>query len=791
MDGGFNIVKGVSLEAIAKVSSAKGIASAEIAGTLSGNVNVMTKGGTNDFHGSAFWNNQLENYNSRNPFLATKPGATFNQYGGSFGGRIVRNKLFFFGAYEGYQQRSFQTVSGATPTPEFRARALAAQPLYKPVFDLMPNPTTSYAPTAVNAQFFGASSQSAADNHATVRADYNPTEKDLFSFRYTRGRPDQVSPRFVVANPRSFLGAMEAGTMTYTRMFGNVVAVTRFGYNYNRSLRVDNRYNLGIANISGAIGFNAQNGETFFKEGNVSSLEQTFAWNKGRHSVKFGMIYQRQAGGRDNIDLPNYNYATVEDFLANIPSQVTMTFGVKLYQLRTVELGGFVQDDWKLTRNLIVSAGVRYDIFTVPTERDGRVFNRDAPFGFGPLRPPGQMYKPDYNNVAPRLSLAWTLDKEGKTVLRTGAGYFYSAHTLFGGPLETVLTALDEPFRVQFSRADALRLGVRYPMTLEQALPLVRGAPTVWANTHIDPFFPNPYSIQWLFSLARQFGNATSVEAAYVGNRGVRLNMVRQMNLVDRFTGVRPNAAFGEFRYYDPSDASSYNSLQVSMKRRLQRGFTLNANYTWARNLSYSDGDLLLADRPQDNNNIRLDRGPTGFERRHVFLLDSLYELPFARWAGVQGRTGKLLLDGWQLSGIWQARSGTAANLSQNSTYPSARVDYVGGEVYRNDWRETLVYFNPAVFAQVPIVRASGASERNGNVGRNALRNPGNWTVDFSLAKAFEIREGMRAQLRLDMFNAFNRPTFGGLQTSINSSNFGRLTSAGARTMQLHFRLSF
>jgi hypothetical protein len=130
VEAGIQFVKGVSLDAIHEVSTAKGIFSADISRTLSGNVNVITKSGSNELHGSLFYNNQLDEYNARNPLLATRPPLTFNQYGGSLGGPIIKDKLFFFGAYEGYQLRSFQAVSGDVPTLEFRQRAVAAVPAY-------------------------------------------------------------------------------------------------------------------------------------------------------------------------------------------------------------------------------------------------------------------------------------------------------------------------------------------------------------------------------------------------------------------------------------------------------------------------------------------------------------------------------------------------------------------------------------------------------------------------------------------------------------------------------------
>ena len=140
----FNLVKTVSLEAISEVQVAKGIASAEIANTMSGNVNLITKSGTNDFHGSLFENYQGGAFQARPQFLTTKPPVVFNQFGGSVGGPIIKDKLFFFGVYEGYRQKRADDVQGSVPTQEFRAQMIAAVPAYKPFFDLNPLPNQPY-----------------------------------------------------------------------------------------------------------------------------------------------------------------------------------------------------------------------------------------------------------------------------------------------------------------------------------------------------------------------------------------------------------------------------------------------------------------------------------------------------------------------------------------------------------------------------------------------------------------------------------------------------------------------
>jgi hypothetical protein len=791
LEAGVQLIKGVSLEAIQEVSTAKGIFPSDISGTLSGNINVITKSGSNEFHGSLFFNNQLDEYNARNPFLTARSGFTFNQYGGSVGGPIVKDNIFFFGAYEGYQLRSFQAISGDVPTTDFRRRALAAVPAYQSILDLFPAPTESAPPGAVNAGFIGAGSTRGADNHAVIRLDYHLSERSLLTGRYTRARPDQSTPTVMPLNPRSFEGVAEVATVTYTRTTGSFVSESRFGFLFTDIERLDGRFGLGIAGVSGAIGFSGLDGEILARGGTSTSFEQSFSWRKGRHALRFGGIWMRQTAERGNIEQPSFNYSSIEDFLANIPSQVTLTFGIRPFELRTTQWGGFIHDDIRITPRLVVNAGVRYDVFTVPEERDGRLFNRDAPFGLGPFRPADSIFNADRNNFAPRLSFAWSLDRKARTVLRGGAGVFISPRALFGGPVELVHNGLDEPFRVILSRDDALRLGIRFPISNEQALEILRGAAPLWSGSSIDPNFPNPYSLQWLMSLQTQVAPGLVVEGAYVANRTLKLNMVRMINLPDRVTGARPFSGFGTFRYFDVSDASTYHSFQGNVRKAFSKGLVLSANYTWSSNISYSDANTGLASRPQDNDNIRANRGPTPFHIRHVFAGDWVYELPFVTLINRRSRALDLLLGGWQLSGIINAQSGAPLNVTQATSYPSSRPDYIGGNAMLDSSRATLVHLNRQAFRLVPVISASGAAARPGNLSRNAVRGPGAWSVDLGLGRAFMFKEGHRLQFRADLFNALNRPVYTSVVTNINSGSFGRITAATARTVQLHLRYSF
>lgn len=345
--GNFNLIKVVSLEAISEVTVNKGIVQAEHANTLSGNVGLITKSGTNNFHGSVFENYQNARLNARNQFLATRPSGTLHQFGGSAGGPIVRNTLFTFGAYEGYRQSSFVAINTDVPTAEYRAQAVAVVPAYQQFFDTLPLPNQSYAAGARTGVFIGSGSSEANDDHVVLRGDYNINSTNRISSRYTRGRPDSLSPRVSPVNPRTFTGLDDTFTGSYVRIGSNFSAETRFGFGRNDVTRLDGIYNLGVAGIAG-LTFTSNGGEILASRGTNWSIEEIVAVNKGRHSIKFGGLLQVQDQTRENAETPQVQYGNDADLLANNPSRLQVTFGLRPYLIKYWTNGYFVQDDFKV-----------------------------------------------------------------------------------------------------------------------------------------------------------------------------------------------------------------------------------------------------------------------------------------------------------------------------------------------------------------------------------------------------------------------------------------------------------
>ncbi|HWB84216.1 MAG TPA: TonB-dependent receptor [Bryobacteraceae bacterium] len=791
---GFNVINAVNSEAISEISTTKGIAPASVSGSLSGNINIITKSGTNQFHGSLLELNSVSSYNARNQFLTTNPSATFNEFGGSLGGAIIHDKLFFFGDYEGVRSHIVTPVSGVVPTPELDSQVLASAPFYAPVLNAFPLPNQPYAAGSATATFLGSGSMVQNDSNAVGRLDDYFSPNNRVTLRYSRSRPYELQPALIPINARAETGRSDSYNAEFTHSAASWFSSTRFGYNRVRLTRLDQGFSADLNRIQ-YQGFNSKGSEDYQSMGGIYSWEETISRTFGRHSLQFGGIITRWTAGRIDSTTNRFKYSSLSDLLANIPSQVVVEFPLEPFLLHTFQFGGFVQDNFHWKPNLSVTLGIRYDYFTVPKERDNRIFNRNpSPLGpgFGDYRDPSQMYDADYPNFAPRIGFAWSLGSQRKTVIRGGSGIFYGGHPLGGAAVNEVLTSALIPFTLTLNRAQALEMGLQYPLNTAAVEATLEQSGQGIANSTISPHYPNPYSMQWTMGIERELPHRLMLESDFVGNRALHLSMVRTLNLPDRVTGVSPNPQWGQFRWFDTSDSSVYNSWQTSLKEVYSRGLSFGITYVYANNMAYGDGDLGLENSPQDNNNLKPEWGPTPYDLRHSFHANFVYELPL-RPKSWTGRVSGLLLDGWQVAGILSAASGPPVDITDSgSAYAESRPD-VNTQVAPifDNYHATLQYLNQAAFVAVPIIKASGASARPGDLGRNAVRAPGMWNLDATLLKKFTIRESIALQLRGDFLNALNHTNLGGLVNDISAANFGQLTTATARTVQIGAKLVF
>ncbi len=817
----FNYIDTVSIEAIQELQTTKGVIAAEFGQSLAGNVNLITKSGTNELHGTVFENFQAENLNARDQFLQIKPPLTFNQFGGSLGGPIRRDRIFIFGTYEGYRERAFRQVDGNTPTQKLRNEMIAAVPAYGKVLGTLPLPNQPHFPDADVGFYLSAASSKARENHLVVKGDIRVTASGSLSLTYTRGRPFRLVPTFRVGNDRDWTGIQERGTLSFVMAGASWSSETRFGYNLNDVSRLDAFWNVvdpafpettfggRRLPLIDALGFQTADTELFQMGGPVWTLEQKYARHLGQHSLKFGGKYSRRGGGRFDIENVYARYANKADLLADIPSRLQATLGVNPFTSRSYEWGFFAQDDWRIRPNLVINLGVRYDYFSryvakPSTDAPAGLFNLDGllddRFNFGPFRDPLKPFEDDgWANIGPRVGFSYNPDRKSSTVIRGGFSVMFSP-LVWSEVVRAVGISKNLPRRVIFGKSEAAELRLRFPYFNDDVAPLVETQSItqgkIQRSNIYKPDWQTPYTMQLYLGMQRALSSSLVFETAFVGNRGVKLMMLRDFNPVNRVTGVRPNPKLGEGQYTDDSQPTVYYSWQSSLRKRYSRNLTGSLHYTWGRALAYTGGDIGAGANGdtvgtiQEFFNWRAERSPAAGDTTHYFASEWVYDLP--RFSSLSSAAARHLLGGWQASGIFIAATGQALLLTQPSAIAASRPDYIGGVAVNSNYRQTLQYLNPAAFRRVPVSSVSGATLRAGNVGYGAVRGPGRWNVDFSLAKNFSVSEQIQLQVRGDMFNFFNRTNFTRVETRIDRGNFGRLLgTAGARVVQLNARLSW
>ena len=847
--GGRNYMDVMSIEAVDEVQVMRGIMKAENGGVVSGTINIISKQGTNEIHGSLFENYRSHVFNARNPFqtnynpsgaLLPKNREVFNQFGGSVGGPVQRNRLFFFATYEGYRETASQRIAGTVPTSALRTTILNALPFQETrlLMDTIPEPSLQLDEYRGRVEAVG--TRRRTENHVIARADFRPTSTSNLSFTYTRNRPFGLDPRYNLngANDREYTYIQDRYNAQYTLSSATWVSETRFGYNYADMERLDNIFTiqdpdrsetidwqnriprLRLRNVGGTITLGS--GEVWLMEGATTTIDQKLTTNRGKHTIKFGARLVHYGGSRTNPENPQYEFLNIEEMQANRINGAVISFGSNgPHSSRMYEFGGFVQDDWRVSQNLTLNLGLRYDFYSNNTvEPTGAIDvtnkNLELPpgadftnFAFGPRRPRDKPTEHDgWANLGPRVGFAYRLDDQARTVVRGGVGVMFAAQV--PAVLRQSTAGPDIPFRVRYSAQESERLGVRYPFSNEEIVPIAQQDIQASGNelvfSLITPDLQNPYTINYQFNVQRQLTSDLMWEIGYVGTRGVKFPMHRRFNLPNRQTGIRPNPKLipGGPYFVDMGESVMNHSLQTSARKRFSRNFSFDMHYTWGKTIAYTGGDVGVyygtdaRTGIQDFFNLAIERGNPGYDTTHRAVADLIYELP--SFSG-SSPIVKGVLGGWQVAGIYSGTTGEPVTISQGCSQGwTCRSDYVGGNLYVGDGvtfgspragsHQDVRYLNPDAFQRVDEVR--GIAQRPGNAGNGLVRGPGQWTVDFSLAKSFALTESSRMQLRVDMFNALNRVNLGSLNGNVENSDFGTLDNAGAmRQMQMAIRITF
>lgn len=783
----------ISTDSIAEFRVNATLYSAESGSGAGAQVNIVSKSGSNELHGSLFEFVRNDVLDARNPFDTSKQPFRLNQFGGSAGGPIVKNRTFFFANYEGLRQRVSQTFRNEVPSAAFRARA--TNPVIRQILDAYPagNEATTSADVDRAA---GNVSQAWREDAGTLRLDHRFSDNNTFFARYNIDDGTIVAPRTVIPGDRqdSFFRPSNL-VVQFQRVFSpTVVNETRAGF--NRSAL--NRYSFSPFRESIAVsGFTTLNNSNLLVESGTSySIIDNLVITRGRHTLKLGGEIRR---AHVNVADPAFDAVTItfanrNDLLANRVDRVAIGAGNDVLGTRKWYYYGYAQDDIKMSPELTVNLGLRYEFYGVNREVNDRyrVFDMYECRGFCPQGTP--WYFPDRNNFDPRVGLAWAPKAlGGKTVFRAGAGVYHGP-----GQIDDQNAALDN-MSDNFSLTAADAPGLAYPVA--PFLTLAKEVGITPRSLQRDR--RDLYSAQWGFSIQQELPAGFLTQAGYVGSSASKVTTRKYINNLDPVTKVRYLPNFGRMDEKNNDGNSNFNALQLSLHRRVARGLNWGTEYMWSHSINDNSIGGGEGAQPQNNFCRACDRGNSGQDVRHTITSNWMYQLPFGRGQRfLKSGPASKVFGGWETSGIWTARTGrmlTIAVSRSSGDVPDGntsgqRPDVVAGaSMYPAGGPTFAQWLNPAAFA----LPARGTW---GNAGRAIAVGPGLSQVDWAMQKNVGVSEGKTLVFRAEMYNLFNRTQAGNPGTTLTSpATFGIITSGLNRTIgtgtsrqtQLALRLNF
>ncbi len=885
--------------------------SAEYGRTGGAVMNVSSRSGSNEYHGALwnyFQNTALNATGFFKPAENRKPVTNRNQFGFVFGGRLIRDRTFFFADYEGSRwiQNPFSLTSipslaqrdgiltadvrvpfaftasdgrtipaGTTipagqtvPMTAFARRVLAELPT--------PNRTGGGAFGIAN-NFGGFSRNQLFEDKGAIKIDHRVSDRLSAFARYSHRHQSIEQPGLITGfsggNATGLLDTYNQqgiGGLTFTATSSSVIeyrfAVTRLGMD-RLPMQIGGPSMQELFGIPGLPeGPRIQGGVTpqdingFARIGRQSTspqaqfprtLNSRFNYNKimGRHNLKTGHEWLDLAIAVDDtnplygIDAYGGGYSRLTPGATNVAySLADFYFGARSgYQLATQKIADarqyanwfYIQDDWKVNDRLTLNLGVRYEITTPMYEANNELANFDLATRQLVLAKDGSLEerslrKMDWNNFAPRVGFAYQLTKN--TVVRSGYGVGYN---YWNRMASAEVLGTNAPFVTRFSRTNSvLNIGnLCSGNAFENCFrTTTQGYPSNLPSNvilYMQQEMPWSYIQNWHFTVQQSLSPSTLIDVAYVGNKGVKLPLLGDLNQARPVTDAelaatggtplstlqarRPIQGFGNITAVVPTGFSNYNALQVRFEHR-GGDLTLLNSFTYAKAID-NVGQVLEgtnggSPNPQDFYNPNNDKGPSSFDQRFNNTTSVVYSLPFGRGkrfgSDVHGVVDAIA-GGWEASTIINLQSGQPLNLRYGDTdgrLSDGQADFLGNVALRpnvlnpsagilapDDQRNHENYFNRTNIAIPP------ASSPFGNIGRNSVYGYALYQVNLMMQKNFAmpfINEASRLTFRGEFFNLFNTTNFTAPTTDFRSANFGRVGSTfDPRAVQLALRLSF
>ena len=788
----------IALDSIAEFRVSTAVYTAESGAAGGAQVAVVSKSGSNEFHGSTLYALRNDALDARSPFDGpTLPPFTLHQFGANLGGPIKKDKAFFFANYEGLRQDLGVTFISYVPNQAYRSQVLAKSPVLKPLVDAWPVGQTRLDNTTDQINLVG--SNHVREDSGMLRFDYRFNDKNTL---YARYNTDDV----YIDNPADALGSHNVvphvptnSVIAYQRIFSPTITnELKFGVN-----RADyHNWGYGTAPVAVSVSsasFSGLNNTTLDTEvGTTSSYIDNLNWVHGRHTFKFGtnIMRVRLNNSGNTLTSASISYASTDDFIDNRASSASYLQGEGVVGNRRTFYQGYAQDEFKVTPTLTLNLGLRYEFYSVTHEIHDRsaVVDVAACGGFCPKGTP--YYEPNYKDFGPRVGAAWTPSiLHGKTTIRSGFGIYYGGNQNddFSDPAESAVP------RYSLSSSDFPALA--YPLVA-----FLDPKNQLYSPKAIDRSRKDLYYENWDFVVQQEIPHGLIGQVSYIGSEGHHLFSKYTVNLIDPLTGKRPLAGFGSFGFKTNDGNSNFNALQASLQRRFVKGLLLQANYMWAHAItdaSIGSGEAVAF---QNMSCRACDRSSSSTDVRHVFTMNGVYQLPFAR--------AHRFLGGWEIAGIASARTGLPVNVTVSRSASalldgntsSQRPNLVPGVPMYPAGQSINNWFNPAAFS-------APANGIWGNLGRYIANGPGAFEIDSSLQKRFPVTERLALNFRAAAFNLLNHPEFktpgasvgsvsgsGSILSIKQSASFGRITgvlNTGAtgtgapRRIEFMFRAEF
>ena len=803
-------------------------------------IQVITKGGTNTFHGGASYYFQNNTLSARNLFAATVPVFRKNQFSTNVGGPIWKNHTFFHLTYEGLRQSGgAQAQVASVETTQFRDWVLQTRPNSIAAVLLK-----SYGPSVYPTyNFRDLNSDGIPDLGSAAFVPAQTRNGDQFSARIDhelRPGKDRLYGNIYRTHAFTMTGgirsAFNSGT-DETTTFVNVNETHNFGPNLLNEFRGAMMRLVGLPQappqlgvpaigVTGEVGYSSN----FYPGGWFQTnfdYKDTVSWVHGNHTIKAGgELRKNNANARNTSNyIPTYSFASILTFATDQPYQMVRNVDprsgtpVTNYSaMRVTEFALFVNDDWKVTRNFSMTLGLRYENYGTITDATGILRNLllgtgstfQARLGNATAQVVPTFFPTDSNNVAPRFGFAWDVGGKGHFVVRGGFGVSYDRmYTVTPGnfrqapPLRAQAT-LGSFFGTTFtySLGDPSQPYLGYPVDPALRMGLdahngILGARVAYPAA-IDQNVRSPYIYNWFYGIQRDLGHEIVLEVNYIGTSGHKLLNYANVNRFagdlltnNQFHGFNPS--FSQINWVESSSNSIYHGGTVQVKRSFRNTFTLQGAFTFGKVITDSE-DFSSVTPYQDVWNQRNDRSLANFDVPKRLAVVGVWSLP--RLAGAH-RAWRLAFGGWQLAGSAILEAGLPLNVTTSAPWPTGDFngDGAGGDrpnapatTQRGGWSRSEFLQGIFKISDFPVpVRGT-----DGNLGRNSFRGPGFADVDGSLARNLQFNERVSGQFRLDAFNAFNRVNLASPVMDMANINFGRSTATLApRALQLGLRIMF